>query len=346
MMGVKRAVPAWWLEHVEDFLRWLQRLNRRPGTIRSYRVALRDFGHYIDAKGVADLGAISRRHIEGWQDELHERLVPGTQHLDSVVLRRFLRWATDYELPVSSATLWLRVTSPRVIPGTPRPVPPADLATIMRALGSPVPVRLSEPMLRSRRGLGDQTLIWYLRTRALFWLLYTGGCRISEALSLNRDSFRGCAALLVVKGGRTHQLLISQQARDAIDDYQRARADSNEALFVSLLSPTTRLNRKDAQRGWYRLCGELGIHRRVHITSLEALVCLDDAPQGRQSPGDREAPLPPRPSDDSELCRSSDGPAPGGRGGVGHRRVRRRVVGRPDALPCVEAFRKYAKARP
>jgi len=238
------AVPGWWLELSQDFLRSLRRANRRPNTEATYRSELSDFGGWLLAHGIQGLNELRGDHIEAWQDELHERLAPGTQHIAATALRRLLKWAAIRELPLSNPTLWLRVTSPRVPPLVPRPIPGPDLAVILRELGP------AEP--------GDS---WRLRTRALFQVIYSSGARINEALALQRNSFSEGSAVVIQKGGRQHTLLISEAARRALADYEAVRRDGGPALFASLISrkPTAPLRRKEAQKSWNRLCHELGI---------------------------------------------------------------------------------------
>lgn len=241
-----RPVPLWWLQISDGYLRSVARRGRRPNTLRAYRFELDDFGSWLQAHEVAELRALLRAHVEAWQDDLRERKALPTQMVAAAAIRGLLKWAADQELALSSPTLWLRVASPKVPPGVPRPIPARDLATLRHALTP------AEP-----------TDVWRLRTRALFWVTYSSGGRVSEALSLLRHSLSDGAALVIQKGGRAHTLVISATARQAILDYEDHRTDSSKFLFASLRPGRLNdpLGWEETQEGWDRLGRELGISR-------------------------------------------------------------------------------------
>ena len=75
-----------------------------------------------------------------------------------------------------------------------------------------------------------------LRDRALVNTLYSTAARLSEVISLNRNSvLRGETnyATIVGKGNKPRTLHIRPYARDAIQRYIQERKDSNPALFVA-----------------------------------------------------------------------------------------------------------------
>jgi|SRR5579864_1268127 len=246
MKQVGRVVPGWWSETSKGYLRSLTRKARRPNTLIAYRNELEDFGCWLLEARVHSLAELKRSHIETWQDDLHERKALSTQGVASTALRGFLKWAADQELELSSPTLWLRVTTPHVPPPLPRPIPLHDLQIIEGALAELEPIHP-----------------WRLRTRALFWVMYTSGARISEALSLMRSSFDGDAAVILQKGGRKHMLVINERARVAVGDYVAHRIDSLPNLFVSLESwqLDKPLRKREAQESWDLLAAALEIPR-------------------------------------------------------------------------------------
>src|SRR5438270_1559413 len=242
-----RPVPEWWGEVRDGFLRSLRRRNRRPNTEKSYRYELGAFGVWLQDQGVTCLTELRGSHIEGWQDAMLERqLAPRSQMVRISAVRGCLRWATLQELPLSSPTLWLRLESPRLPPLDPRPIPRRDLAVIIEAL--------------ERHGPAD---IWMLRTRALFWGLFSSGARISEMLSLTRGALDRDGSHVIQKGGRPHVLLLSERAIAAIEEYERLRQDDCAAMFATLLPghPSRPMRRYEAQQCWNRLCRELSIPR-------------------------------------------------------------------------------------
>lgn len=74
-----------------------------------------------------------------------------------------------------------------------------------------------------------------LRDRAIIELLYSGGLRVSELISLNRDSINLARREFVVrgKGSKDRPIFISQSAADRVQDYLDARTDSLPALFLN-----------------------------------------------------------------------------------------------------------------
>lgn len=206
--------PEWWCELVDAYLRSTVRRGRRPNTQRAYAAELNDFGRYIEPLDLGALVEILPLHIEGWQDDLATRVSASTQQLAATALRGLLRWAAARDMELSKPTLWLRVDLPRVPARQPRPIPRAHLERLLAFLEEPA----GEPQ--------------ELRARALFHVLFSSGCRISEALQLERDSFHDRVAIITQKGGREHALMIGAKAEAAIDDYLAARDDDLPAMFA------------------------------------------------------------------------------------------------------------------
>jgi integrase len=224
------------------------------------------FGRWLDQEESSiDVEHLSGRHLERFQDWRAERVKPKTQQLSASAIRGLLRWAAIQEPPLLSATLWLRVTMPRIGRAMPRPIPPADLARILSALA---------PLPPSSDLIGR-------RTRALFLLILSSGARISEAVSLDRGQLQDRQAVVIQKGGSEKLLVISEAAEQAIADYLAARTDSCRALFVTHdENPTARLGlggtHGRGQNDWTRLSKQLGIarftaHQIRHTTATELL---------------------------------------------------------------------------
>lgn len=74
-----------------------------------------------------------------------------------------------------------------------------------------------------------------LRDRAIIELLYSGGLRVSELVSLNRDSINLVKREFVVrgKGSKDRPIFISEACADRVADYLDARTDSLPALFLN-----------------------------------------------------------------------------------------------------------------
>ena len=80
---------------------------------------------------VGNAGTASREDIEAWwRSRTH--LSPASRHADLANLRSFYKWCKRWELRDDNPTL--RIDSPHVEPGLPRPITNADLHTALDAL--------------------------------------------------------------------------------------------------------------------------------------------------------------------------------------------------------------------
>jgi site-specific recombinase XerD len=244
-MHIARVEPGWWVDLGHGYLRAVARRGGRPNTQRAYSFELRDLGDWLQRAGVVALSDLNRQHIEAWQDEMATRLAPRTQQVAATAVRGALRWAADQDLALSNPSLWLRVEQRRAPRLVPRPIPLRDLKIIWAYLDAPG-ATLTE-----------------LRTRALFWVIFSSGARISEALSLTRTSIQDGTALVIQKGGSPHTLMINRKACASIADYLAARKDRTPALFISHdpVRPLAPWGKQDPQPEWDRLCAELHIGR-------------------------------------------------------------------------------------
>lgn len=207
---------------VDEFISW-QELDRHrsPGTIREYRKDLAGFQKFAGADvGVPDVAEIDRDLLRAYQRKLARLTIEGarprplaaaTRQRRLVTLRSFLRYAAREE--------WLA----------------GDLGTTIDL--PRLPQRLPKPLERDDR---DRLLIAMpastlpeKRDRALIAFLLSTGCRIAEALALNRADVRQERITVRGKGDRERVVLITERARAAMRAYLAARDDSSPALFVS-----------------------------------------------------------------------------------------------------------------
>ncbi len=256
-------MPPWLEPLVDGFLRSLTRRGRRPNTGRAYMYELRDFGEWLNLAGVQSLPELTYSHIEEWQDDVQARKATRTQMVAATAVKELLKWCAKQELAMSNPMLYLRVESPRVPQLTPRPIPLRDLQAIQEALKEP-----------------DWRDVLKLRTRALWWLLYSSGSRVGAVLSLNRDGIHDGAALVIQKGGGRHTLLFSELAERAVRDYLSVRSDDNIAMFIGFPTkdrrPGERMTPTSVDCAWNRLARELGIshfssHSIRHTTATTML---------------------------------------------------------------------------
>ncbi len=100
-----------------------------------------------------------------------------------------------------------------------------------------------------------------LRDRAIFELLFSSGLRVSELISLNRDSVNLTRKEFMVrgKGQKDRPVFVSDTAAEAIEDYLAERKDSLPALFLN--------NSKNQPAA-----GTSGDYRRLTPRSIQRIV--------------------------------------------------------------------------
>lgn len=94
-----------------------------------------------------------------------------------------------------------------------------------------------------------------LRDKALISTLFSTGARVSEVLSLNRDSILGGRAHTIGKGSKLITLRFDPTTLKRIDDYLATRKDKIPALFIS---------------GQYRRITVSRVEQIVHVLAAEA----------------------------------------------------------------------------
>ena len=72
-----------------------------------------------------------------------------------------------------------------------------------------------------------------LRNKAIISLLYSSGIRVSELVSLNRDSIQNRCFTVVGKGKKSRLCFIDRRTESLLDEYLNSRQDGSNALFIS-----------------------------------------------------------------------------------------------------------------
>ena len=204
-------------DQVDQYLDWLRIQRNRPlTTVRAYRQDLAKFvafqrGFPLGASFVDGLDAARLRR---YQVELAEVLPnPRTRARALVALRRFLGYA--YDEGWTEKELSRHVTVPRYTAGDPHPVATEIVPRLLAALPTAT--------------LRD------LRDRALVHFLIATGCRISEALAVDRTAARLEGFRVLGKGGKHRTVYLTEDAMAALSDYLTARGhDDSPALFISV----------------------------------------------------------------------------------------------------------------
>ncbi|MGH2500386.1 MAG: tyrosine-type recombinase/integrase [Candidatus Limnocylindria bacterium] len=221
---------------VRVYLQDLQDKNRSARTIPAYARYLGEFVSFVDPRDhgvtVADLDL---RTVKAFATHLGRRAAagerrrprsPATKNLYLIALRGLLKFGLLLDLPVPAPD---KVDLARA----PQPSPDArhlEVERLARLLEAPDVGRLDG-----------------LRTRALLELLGATGCRISEAIALERrqvalapeapepaDGVRIADEVAVFgKGGRHRKVFLGRRAREWLARYLAARDDDDPALFVT-----------------------------------------------------------------------------------------------------------------
>lgn len=154
--------------------------------------------------------------------------------------------------------LWSRITLPKTAQRLPKPIDSYELALLL--------ARLSKTGLEGlRRSPTDGEV--GLRDRALVFFLISTGCRITEALALNRTDIPPEGDRLVVrgKGSKERSVYLTTDAHAALADYLNARGDFSPALWINFDRSVRddrrrRLTTSGANHAIHRLSAKLGIH--------------------------------------------------------------------------------------
>jgi integrase/recombinase XerC len=107
------------------------------------------------------------------------------------------------------------VTIPRFVSSDPHPIPTENVPRLLAAL--------------PKQTLRD------VRDRALVHLLISSGCRIGEAVALDRNAVQKNGFRVLGKGAKYRTVYCTEQAQNAITDYLVMRGpDPSPALFISV----------------------------------------------------------------------------------------------------------------
>ena len=199
-----------------EYLGWLQlEANRSPNTVRAYDSEIRKLLGFLASSGHT-LQADDLRHedLRAYQRHLATRLKsPASRARALVAIRSWLRWIAREGLV--ERDLSNGITLPKLEQRLPKPIDPDELTRLLAALPRETPL--------------DK------RDRALVQFLVSTGCRISEALALDRTDFPRSGNRLVVtgKGSKQRSVYLTADARDAMEDYLTARDDACLAMFIN-----------------------------------------------------------------------------------------------------------------
>jgi len=248
----------------DEYLGWLQlEANRSPNTVRAYAGELRKLERFLRERGhTLAMDGLRREDLRAYQRHLAETLKsPASRARALVAIRSWLRWLATEELVARD--LSNGITLPKVEQRLPRPMTADELTRLLAALPSESPIEK--------------------RDRALVHFLISTGCRISEALRLDRTDVprEGRRLIVTGKGSKQRAVYLTDDARAAVDEYLESREDTSMALFVNY-DPTSRpgddrrLTADGARHVVRRLRGQLGAwsFRSPHVARHTAATSL------------------------------------------------------------------------
>lgn len=220
--------------------------GRSPNTVRAYSADLAGFRAFAGAAGVDELADVDRDLLRAFQSALARGgrgtrpLSPQTRHRRLVALRAFLRFCAREEW--TPGDLGVTIDLPKLPKHLPKPLEAAELERVTAELG----VALDEPQLRDR---------------ALVAFLLSIGCRISEALQLDRADWNRERVIMRDKGDAERAAAITEHARVAVEAYLAARTDAAPALFLGYSN--AHRGQRLAVRGAEDVCTRLGVAHGV-----------------------------------------------------------------------------------
>ncbi len=206
----------------DEYLGWLQlEANRSPNTVRAYAGELRKLAGFLASRGhTLRMDDLRHDDLRAYQRHLASTLKsPASRARALVAIRSWLRWLAKEELV--GRDLSNGVTLPRVEQRLPKPMTADELARLLASLPSESPLER--------------------RDRALVNFLISTGCRISEALQLDRTDVprQGNRVIVTGKGSKQRAVYLTDDAKAVLDEYLQSRDDTSMALFVNY-DPTVR----------------------------------------------------------------------------------------------------------
>lgn len=113
------------------------------------------------------------------------------------------------------------------------------------------------------------------RLRAIIEVLLATGMRISEALSLNRQTFDVGAdhTEIVGKGKKRREVFFNPRCNFWVQNYLNKRTDNNPALFVTTGLDPNRLSREDISRFFRQVRRDAGIEKKFTPHVLRHTYC-------------------------------------------------------------------------
>lgn len=250
-----------------DFLEYLEiEQNRSQKTVENYDHYLTRLEDFAGEIKVSDINPELIRKWRLWLNRLTTNtssdLSKTTQNYHLIALRSFLKYCAKRDIPT---------LSPDKI----------ELARTRR----PQVTFLNEDELARLFNQPNTLSSVGLRDRAILELLFSSGMRVSELVSLNKDSINLDRREFMVrgKGQKDRPIFISECAADWVSKYLDSRKDASKALFirysgsksVDLSGNYLRLTVRSVQRLVSRYANLAGITKHVSAHTMRHSFATD-----------------------------------------------------------------------
>ena len=210
----EQTVPRY-AAYLWEFLAFMERGGRRPRVSDVDIRSLKAYGSHL-----------TRRRVQNGRYGGRGTISAATKNLRLIALRQLLKFGVLLDLPV---------------PGPEK----VELARAVQP--SPDARHLAEDRVKRLLDACDTATEKGIRARALLELLLASGCRVSEAIGLDRrqleldraartpeDGIRIAEEVTVFgKGGHYRRVYLTSRAREWLQKYLGTRKDRDKALFVT-----------------------------------------------------------------------------------------------------------------
>ena len=212
--------------YLRQFLEHLEiEKNRSPKTIQNYDFYLRRLLGWLPKKSTpTSITAEAVRKYRLWLNRLvdvhGDPLKKNTQNYHLIALRSFLKYLAKRDVQTLAPEKIELMHMPD------REVTFLEHADVSRLLEAPLQVKTS--------GRNDTNPLIRHRDKAILELLFCSGMRVSEIVSLKKESINLTKDEFSVqgKGGKRRVIFLSDQAKHWIKTYLTLRKDMNPYLFV------------------------------------------------------------------------------------------------------------------
>src|SRR3990167_978420 len=227
---------------IANFLAYIKNVRSySPLTCKTYKCSLDGF---FLAMGDIDVSTLNKSNLAAYYSFLNarlgksgEKLTSRSKNLNISTLRSFLNF--------------LRKDNEAVL--DPRKIEFAKTSSTTLS-----PTVLNENELQSLLSCPPTSSLAGKRDKAILELFYSTGMRVSELCNLKRSQAEEKSELEIVgKGNKTRLVFVSSAAKEAVDNYLKARVDNDPMLFI----------RHDAQ---VKFKGTIG--SKMSTNALNALV--------------------------------------------------------------------------